>query len=112
MVRPSQFVDGTRIEWQALAGALFGGVFLAITQSWTQLIVSITDTVSGLALATADYYARVIEAYLSVPARALDGMWESTADFVSQAGLLGFVVAIGIVLTIMWFVTRGRAYLG
>jgi hypothetical protein len=97
--------DG-RIRWQALFGAVVGGVAYAVFQGWISTVLALfrvpVTWLSGLT----SFYGDLVGLIYGVPAAIISGSWDQVLPLVESAGILGFVVALAIVLTTLYVVAE------
>ena len=106
MVSASEFVDGTDVQWARLARVLFG----ATVGAWFTGLASVVLGLSDVPLAALEwlggFLGQLVEYLVGAPVQMVEGSFAGAAGFLEGTGLLGFVLAISIVLLTLYVVVR------
>lgn len=102
MVRPSNFVDGTRIKWGSLGTVLFGAGILAYFEGAIAVFLALVDVPLSLLAGFADFLGQYVTVRFGVLPSLVNGAFLGAQRFVESSGLFGFFVATGIVLATLY----------
>ena len=104
MVDLSQFLssDGTRIRFGRLTEVSVGTFIGAIFAGIASVILSLADVPIALLGGLSSFLGSLIEALLGLYTALIDGGFAGASEFVLDAGPLGFVVPVGLVLVTLY----------
>jgi len=106
MVSASDFVDGVTIRWRRLAAAIVGASVLAYFEGIVATLLSLADIPISVLARLASFFGDLITVALSVPTSRISFGWAQAAPFVREAGILGFIVALLLVLLMLYIVAE------
>jgi len=108
-----QFINGLfdpeipiTIDWRKLGLTLVGGGILAYFQGVAATLLSLADIPIGLLAGFADWLGRLVTLLVGYNSRKLWASWRAAGEFVADAGIAGFLVALAIVLTTLYIVAE------
>lgn len=102
MVRPSTYVDGTRIKWGSLGTVLFGAGILAYFEGAIAVFLALVDVPLSLLAGLANFLGQYVTVRFGVLPALVNGAFLGALEFVESSGAFGFIVAIGIVLATLY----------
>lgn len=106
------FVEGTRIQAERLAAAALGFIGAQWAAGFADLVDSIFAFLSTPLVASRNAWAALASGLTKGPIGAIEVAYGALLEFVSGAGILGFVFAIASVIVLAWIAVQGRDLLG
>lgn len=112
MVDLSEFLTrgGTRINFRRLAEVSVGTVVGAILSGIASVVLGLVDVPVALLGGLASFAGAVVEVLAGLPAAIIERGFIGASEFVLDAGIAGFVVAIVIALatiySVSWVMSR------
>ncbi|WP_436931677.1 hypothetical protein [Halosimplex halobium] len=106
MVDPSEYVDGVRIRWRRVATTLLGATLLAYFQGAVATLLSAVNIPLRLLGGLGEFLGQLVALVAGFPAVVIRSGWAGAAEFVLEAGIAGYVFAIGLVLLTLYLATR------
>ena len=97
--------DGTLL-WGSILGTAVGSVVLAIFEGWITTILALLRVPVTWLQGLGDFFGAATRLIYGVPAAIISGSWDQVLPLVESAGILGFVVALAIVLTTLYIVAE------
>lgn len=111
MVSASKFVEGGRIKWEALVGAVLGGIMFAVWEGFISVINQFADLGLSLLDGFADFLATVVQLNVGTFSGLIASAWNESLAVVEGSGPLGFAVGVGIVMATFYVVAEIRGWL-
>lgn len=107
-VTPEMFVseDGS-VSWNDLGSTIISVFILVFWYGPINLALAAGDAFTRVVGGTADYFAEFVRATIGAPGVHIAAAWGGAEEFVTDAGLLGYVVSLAIVLLTAYIVARG-----
>lgn len=107
-----QSEDGVFLDFGRIAEVGIGTIFGAFFTGATSLVLGVVDIPIALLGGFGDFLAVLVDVLVGVPTLILRGAWADTVPFILDAGIAGFVVALGIVLLTLYILTWGVNQIG
>jgi len=112
MVQPSDFIDDVRINWRRLASVIVGAGVLAYFEALVDQLLSLADLPIALLSGLVEFNSDLLGLMLGFPATLVNQAFAGAVPYVTNAGIGGYLVAIGIVLlttiALAWVVSNVR----
>lgn len=103
---PRVFLSGYSINWSYLGSVLIGGTILAYFEGIARVVLAFANLLLSVPRGLASFFSDVVELVVGFPAVIVDRGWQAAIPFVQDAGIAGFIVALGIVLATFYVVAR------
>lgn len=101
--------DGTRIKWDNVASAVLGGILGAIGLGLADLVdVLVSIPAAVLNTITTAFSGPGATALFEAPARLIGMAVDSAVAFIGGLGILGFPLALGLVIATAWLAAKIR----
>ncbi|WP_424001190.1 hypothetical protein ACOZ4I_15700 [Haloarcula salina] len=114
MVQISDYIaeNGLSVRWGRLLSLIFGAGLFAYFQGAITAFLSLVNVPLGLLSGLASFLGTAASLVYGLPAVIIDRGFVAAIPYVTDAGLAGYVVAVGITLSalypIAWVVNRVR----
>jgi len=106
MVSASDYVSGASIQWGRLGLSLVGATILAYFRGIVEAFLSLADIPIALLSGLADFAGELVTLVAGFPAVIVRGSWRGAIEYVTSAGIAGYVLAIAVVLLSTYFVAE------
>lgn len=94
----TQFIDGHRIRWAKVGIAVVGATILAYFEGIVRVLLAFFDQPIRLLGGLASFAGAVVSVVVGTPTVIVEQGWAAAIPFIVDAGLAGFVAALGVVL--------------
>jgi len=108
----SEFVDGWSVAWVRVGMTIAGSVILGWALGVIEVITSTASAVEGLINGARDGIVSLIGLAFNVPSTAATDAWRSAGEFVSSFGVVGYLLAMLVVMATLWTFSKGVGYVG
>jgi len=108
----SEFVDGFSVQWVRVGMTIAASVLLGWALGVIEVITSTASAIQGLIDGARDGVVSLIGVAFDVPADAATDAWRSAGEFISGFGILGYVLAMLVMMATLWTFSKGVGYVG
>jgi uncharacterized membrane protein len=106
------FVEGTRIQAERLAAAALGFIGAQFAAGLSEVVSGIFALLIRPLRSIRNFWATLTTELTRGPIEAINTAYEPLRETVAEAGILGYVLAIAVVLVLAWITVEGRDLLG